>query len=144
MATLLEQTGQGDDGHFTYAQPYPDAGRLPRWLAPLAPADPQRRAALRLAILRIIIAINLFLGTFYVAWRYAGSINWQYWWVAIPLIIAETYSLVDAWLFGITMWNWRGKRPAPPPPPPVRRWMSSSPATTSRSSWCARPRGRPW
>ncbi len=118
MATLLEPKGKNDGKQFTYVQPYPGAGKVPRWLAPFVPADPQLRATLRMAILRILIATNLFFGTFYVGWRYAGSINWNFWWVAIPLIIAETYSLVDAWLFGISMWNWRGKRPIPAPPPP--------------------------
>ncbi|MGN6563118.1 MAG: hypothetical protein ACTHMU_10720 [Thermomicrobiales bacterium] len=104
----------------TYSEPYPDAGRLPAWLRWLAPARPATRARLRLAIVRVIIAANLLLGTIYLAWRYTASINWTYWWVAVPLVLAETYSLIDAWLFGITMWRWRGGRVAPPPPPPPR------------------------
>lgn len=62
--------------------------------------------------------MNLLVGTFYLTWRYAATINWSFWWVAVPLILAETYSFVDAWLFGITMWNWRGARPTPAPPAP--------------------------
>ncbi|MGN6810915.1 MAG: glycosyltransferase, partial [Thermomicrobiales bacterium] len=103
----------------TYSEPYPDAGRLPAWLRWLAPARPATRARLRLAIVRVIIAANLLLGTIYLAWRYTASINWTYWWVAVPLVLAETYSLIDAWLFGITMWHWRGGQAAPPPAPPV-------------------------
>jgi hypothetical protein len=37
MTTLLEHKGKNDGKQFTYVQPYPDAGKLPRWLAPLAP-----------------------------------------------------------------------------------------------------------
>ena len=33
--------------------------------------------------------------------------NWTYWWIAVPLVLAETYSLVDAFLFGTTMWRLR-------------------------------------
>lgn len=84
----------------TYVQPYPDAGRAPLWLV------------------RSLITLNLALGVNYVAWRYAETINWTQWWVAIPLIIAETYSLIDAFLFGLSMWKWRGGRAAAEPPVP--------------------------
>ena len=113
MSIIAKQTDER-----TYTQPYPGAGRLPAWLRWLAPANPTTRAMLRLAILRLIIAANLLLGTLYLTWRYAATINWSVWWVAVPLIIAETYSFIDAWLFGISMWNWRGARPTPVPPAP--------------------------
>ncbi len=103
---------------FTYVQPYANAGKMPRWLLPFVPPDPEARAWLRLWLLRVLIATNLLLGTYYIVWRYTGSINWAFWWVAIPLLLAETYSMVDAWLFGTSMWNWRGARPEPPPPDP--------------------------
>jgi cellulose synthase (UDP-forming) len=112
MATSVET------GERTYVQPYPEAGKLPSWLRWIAPPDAGSRAWLRLRLLRVVIALNLFLGTFYLTWRYADTINWDYWWVALPLLAAETYSFIDAWLFGITMWNWRGAPPTPPPPPP--------------------------
>ena len=102
----------------TYREPYPGAGRLPRWLAVIVPKDTVARAGLRLGLLRVIIATTLLLGTYYLTWRYTSTINWAAWWVAIPLLLAETYSFVDAWLFGISMWNWRGARPKPPAPPP--------------------------
>ena len=112
MATSVETDQR------TYVQPYPEAGKLPPWLRWIAPPDAAARAWLRLWLLRVIIAANLLLGTFYLTWRYTASLNWAYWWVAVPLLLAETYSFIDAWLFGISMWNWRGARPMPPPPPP--------------------------
>ena len=71
----------------------------------------------RLAVLRVLVVITLTLGVNYVAWRWLFSVNWSAWPIAVPLILAETYSLVDAFLFGFTMWRLK-ERPAPPPPTP--------------------------
>jgi len=76
------------------------------------PADEARlRAAarsmrLRQAVIRVLIVANLLLGTSYIAWRYAASINWALWPLGLALIAAETYSLIDSWLFGSSMWRW--------------------------------------
>ncbi|MGW4333988.1 glycosyltransferase [Rhodococcus koreensis] len=72
---------------------------------------------LRLAGLRILIVLTALLGLNYIVWRWLFSVNWPAWWIAVPLVIAETYSLIDSLLFGLTMWRLR-KRPAPSPPPP--------------------------
>ncbi|UZX05263.1 glycosyltransferase [Arthrobacter sp. CDRTa11] len=41
------------------------------------------------------------------------SVNWAAAWISVPLAMVETYSLIDAFLFGVTMWRLR-QRPAPP------------------------------
>ncbi|MDM7489499.1 glycosyltransferase [Rhodococcus sp. GXMU-t2271] len=69
--------------------------------------------------LRILIAASVLLGVNYVVWRWLFSVNWSAWWIAVPLVVAETYSLIDSMLFGLTMWRWR-RRAAPPPPPEGR------------------------
>lgn len=61
--------------------------------------------------------ISAVLGINYVLWRWLFSVNWSVWWIAVPLVIAETYSLIDSLLFGLTMWRLK-RRPAPPPPIP--------------------------
>jgi cellulose synthase (UDP-forming) len=66
-------------------------------------------------VLRIIVVLTVLLGVNYVAWRWVASLNWDAWWIAVALVIAETYSLIDVCLFGMTMWRAKG-RPAPPPP----------------------------
>ncbi len=69
------------------------------------------------AVVRILVVLTLCLGVNYVVWRWLESVNWSAWWIAVPLVVAETYSLVDAFLFGMTMWRVkeRGEPPAPPP-----------------------------
>jgi cellulose synthase (UDP-forming) len=67
----------------------------------------ERAMRVRQVAIRVLIVANLILGTYYIAWRYAASINWAFWPLGLALIAAETYSFVDAWLFGIGMWKWR-------------------------------------
>jgi len=71
----------------------------------------------RLLTIRLLVLLTLAFGTVYVGWRWTFSVNWPNWWIAVPLVIAETYSLIDAYLFGITMWRFRERGDAPPPPP---------------------------
>jgi cellulose synthase (UDP-forming) len=68
-------------------------------------------------LVRVLVVVNLFLGTWYVGWRWLFSVNWDAWWIAVPLVIAETYALIDAFLFGLTMWRIK-HRDAPPAPHP--------------------------
>jgi cellulose synthase (UDP-forming) len=70
----------------------------------------------RLFLLRLVVLLTVALGVNYVAWRWIFSLNWDAWWIAVPLVAAETYSLIDVCLFGMTMWNAR-TRELPPPPP---------------------------
>lgn len=65
---------------------------------------------------RILVLLTLTSGTLYVGWRWLFSVNWVNWWIAVPLVLAETYSLVDSYLFGLTMWRRKERGEAPPPP----------------------------
>jgi len=73
----------------------------------------------RLALIRVIVTVTALLGINYVTWRWLFSVNWEYWWIAVPLVLAETYSLVDSLLFGLGMWRLRERGEAPPPLPDV-------------------------
>ncbi|MEW2459092.1 glycosyltransferase family 2 protein [Microbacterium sp. K41] len=70
----------------------------------------------RFATIRILALLSVLLGVNYVAWRWLESVNWSAWWIAVPLVIAETYSLIDTFLFCLTMWRAK-ERPAPVSPP---------------------------
>jgi cellulose synthase (UDP-forming) len=83
----------------------------------LRPADEERRKRLCLLLVRVLVAANLILGFYYLSWRYAASINWAAWPIALALLAAETYSYLDTCLFGLTIWRIR-QRGEPPPPPP--------------------------
>ncbi|WP_150308539.1 glycosyltransferase family 2 protein [Planctomonas psychrotolerans] len=64
---------------------------------------------------RAIIVLTVLLGVNYVVWRWWESLNWSAWWIAVPLVLAETYSLIDVALFGMTVWR-RKQRGEPPVP----------------------------
>ncbi|MDX6357946.1 MAG: hypothetical protein QOH37_1000 [Nocardioidaceae bacterium] len=68
------------------------------------------------AFTRLMVALTLLLGTVYVGWRWAFSVNWGAWWIAVPLVLAETYDLLDAFLIGLTVWRMKIRGDAPPPP----------------------------
>lgn len=70
----------------------------------------------RLLLIRGIVVLTAVLGINYVVWRWLFSVHWGAWWIGVPLVLAETYSLIDSLLFGLTMWRLK-ERPDPPPAP---------------------------
>jgi cellulose synthase (UDP-forming) len=76
-------------------------------------APDEARESKRLFVLRLWIVLTLLLGVNYVAWRWLASVNWSVWWISVPLVVAETYSVVDLALFGMTMWRSRRRLAAP-------------------------------
>lgn len=66
-------------------------------------------------VIRVIVLLTAILGLNYVLWRWFFSVNWDAWWIAVPLLLAETYSLVDSLLFGMTVWRLKGRGEPPEP-----------------------------
>ena len=66
--------------------------------------------------IRLLAALAILLGANYIVWRWAASLNWDAWWIAVPLVAAETYSLIDVVLMALTAWRIRPRGPAPDPP----------------------------
>jgi cellulose synthase (UDP-forming) len=83
---------------------------------------------------RVVVVLTVITGVNYIAWRWAASLNWDAWWIALPLVIAETYSLVDVMLFGMTVWRLKIRK-APRRHPGMPPWTSSSPRTTKTWTW---------
>ncbi|MET0468327.1 MAG: glycosyltransferase family 2 protein [Aeromicrobium sp.] len=71
---------------------------------------------IRQLVVRTLVVLTLLAGTSYVVWRWGWSVNWENWWIAVPLAAAETYALIDAYLFGLTVWRIKRRGEAPPPP----------------------------
>src|SRR4051812_29818720 len=74
-------------------------------------------ATRRIVALRGLGVLTVVLGVNYLVWRWGFSLNWDAWWIAVPLVLAETYSLIDVTLFAMTMWRAEA-RPGPPTPRP--------------------------
>lgn len=82
---------------------------------PIDAGDPGRSGAGRLAAVRILVALTVLSGGIYIGWRWLFSLNLDAWWIAIPLVVAETYAFIDVCFFGMTLWRAR-TRPRPEPP----------------------------
>lgn len=70
----------------------------------------------RLAVVRLLAVVAVAFGLVYIGWRWTGTVAWDAWWIAVPLVLAETYSLGETVLYALTMWNARRRSPAPPAP----------------------------
>ncbi|WP_254629904.1 glycosyltransferase [Curtobacterium sp. Csp2] len=70
----------------------------------------------RLAVVRTVALVASIAGVNYIVWRWAASVNWHSWWIAVPLILAETYSVIDSLLFAFGAWRLR-ERGEPPTKP---------------------------
>jgi cellulose synthase (UDP-forming) len=68
----------------------------------------------RIWVFRILAVLTIGWGAYYLAWRYVNTLNMQYLWLAIILILCETYSFVDTVLFVLMLWK-PAKRQTPPP-----------------------------
>lgn len=90
---------------------------LKRLLRPFLPPSGTDRYRLRLVVFRILAIATVFLGAYYIIWRYTSTLNYRVLWFAIPLVLAETYSFVDTLLFVFMMWKSSRQRAIPPPIP---------------------------
>ncbi len=45
---------------------------------------------MRPLLIRLLVVLTLLTGTIYVSWRWVYSVNWANWWIAVPLVLAET------------------------------------------------------
>jgi cellulose synthase (UDP-forming) len=59
----------------------------------------------RTLLFRYLVIINLIFGAWYLHWRATASINFQVFWVSIPLFLAELYSYMGGLLFLVGLWR---------------------------------------
>ncbi len=76
-------------------------------------------SARRLTMVRILGVLVVSFGAIYIGWRWTSTVAWSAWWIAVPLVVAETYSFGESVLYSLTMWNAR-RRPSPPAALPGR------------------------
>lgn len=79
----------------------------------------RRTATRRLALIRLVVLLAAISGVNYITWRWLASVNWEAWWIAVPLVLAETYSLIDSLIFALGAWKLRERHAAPPITRPV-------------------------
>lgn len=68
----------------------------------------------QLLAIRVFTFLSVGFGLRYLEWRWMNSLNMAQWWISVPLVAAETYAMIDGFLFGMTVWR-SGRRRTPPP-----------------------------
>jgi cellulose synthase (UDP-forming) len=63
---------------------------------------------------RVLAILTISWGTYYLFWRYANTLNFDFLPLSLLLILAETYSYADLIFFTLMMWK-PARREAPPP-----------------------------
>ena len=59
----------------------------------------------RTLLFRYLTIINLTLGAWYLIWRTTQSVNWEVWWLSVPLLCAEIYGYFGGVLFLTGLWR---------------------------------------
>ena len=63
----------------------------------------------------MLAVLSLLLGARDIFWRWTGSMNWDAWWFALPLVVAESCAYFGLILFTLNLWRTHDypMRPAP-------------------------------
>jgi cellulose synthase (UDP-forming) len=81
------------------------------------PRPPMPAHAGREWALQAVSTCAVVLGVWYLGWRWTSSVNWDQWYVGVPLIVAETLAFFGTVLFFTSTAK---TRDTPTPPPPAR------------------------
>ncbi|HWC29921.1 MAG TPA: hypothetical protein VG845_07560, partial [Dehalococcoidia bacterium] len=82
----------------------PDA--TPDLLPSFGPSGrPKPESHARLWRIHAFAVVTLIFGFVYITWRFADTINLNVWYIALPLIIAETHNVVGLFLFTLALWD---------------------------------------
>ncbi|HEY7467728.1 MAG TPA: glycosyltransferase [Dehalococcoidia bacterium] len=86
-----------------------------RGSAPDAPPDllpsfgssgrPKPETAARLFRIHAFAVVTLIFGFAYISWRWADTVNLGVWYIALPLILAESHNVFGLFLFTLALWN---------------------------------------
>ena len=79
------------------------------------PPAPLPFPAWRQSVWQVLASANMVFGGWYISWRWQASINWDAWYVSLPLIIAETGSYIGLLLFTFNLWRQEDTPQSPPP-----------------------------
>jgi cellulose synthase (UDP-forming) len=73
------------------------------------------------------------LGVWYLTWRWTSSVNWEQWYVGLPLILAETLAFIGTVLFFASTAH-TGDTPWQPPPATVAEIVDAAEAADAASA----------
>jgi cellulose synthase (UDP-forming) len=68
-------------------------------------ARPKPASRAELTRIHVIASLAVVLGFGYVIWRWFFTVDLDYWWIALPLIIAETHNVFGLAMFTLALWD---------------------------------------
>jgi cellulose synthase (UDP-forming) len=84
----------------------PDSATAAEMLPSFGPTGrPKPESRARLARIHAFAVTAVVIGVGYVVWRWLFTVDLNYWWVALPLIIAETHNVLGLGLFTLALWD---------------------------------------
>jgi cellulose synthase (UDP-forming) len=78
---------------------------------------PPREPAARTALVRGVAVVTLAFTGLYLTWRAAATINLDWWWVAVPLLLVEIHNAFGLLLYTLALWDVNVMVPAGAKPP---------------------------
>ncbi|MBD0319137.1 MAG: glycosyltransferase, partial [Gemmatimonadetes bacterium] len=67
-------------------------------------------------IIRMVAVVTLAYGVYYLTWRWTASLNHDALWFGIPLVLAETWGLLTAFIMVHSVWRLKHREPVAPRP----------------------------
>lgn len=67
-------------------------------------------------LIRMVAVVTLAYGVYYLTWRWTASLNYDALWFAIPLVLAETWGLLTAFIMVHSVWRLKHRQPVQPRP----------------------------
>ncbi|HLM69171.1 MAG TPA: cellulose synthase catalytic subunit, partial [Longimicrobium sp.] len=66
-------------------------------------------------MIRALAVVTLAYGVYYISWRWTQSLNTEALWFSIPLVLAETWGLLTAFIMVHSVWRLKHRDPVTPP-----------------------------
>ncbi len=73
---------------------------------------PAHESAARKLLIRGWALVAIAVSVVYLSWRLTGTVNLQWWWVAIPLIVVEIHNTLGLILYTVALWSLDSDPPA--------------------------------
>ncbi len=86
-----------------------------KFIENFGPNDDPVKQKKRIALFRFLAVITSAAALNYIIWRYVKSLNMNALWFAVPMVIAETYGIIESFLFIYMVWKPIKRQPPEPP-----------------------------
>lgn len=98
------------------SQSLPEGPRSQQSTVPVADGTPRLSPTVEW-FTRVVALVCVAYSVYYITWRWTSTLNLHFWWISIPLALAETWGVLTFAVLAHTAWRLRLRAPAPPTRP---------------------------